>query len=279
MKTENKAFTLVELLVVIGVIAILAALLMSALSSAFGSARGTKCLSNLSQTMKVWMQCVNDSPVKGNMGQGGFELPKVQDENGVTWVEKLVPYADGETGIFKCPVQANESDNAYGFGMNPLAGASWWYPLGANAHFGGGFLLTPGEKRPRAISVIVKPSETVMICESGWVSDASVTKTAAEWEEDGSKGWKPYVAFNFYDNTSSKASSFAPVTYGYDWGNLAPKTGVDAMGWEQNVRPLARHGDKCHTGFVDCHAAATPIGELVDPQWGSAACLFDNQQE
>src|SRR5437879_5233357 len=61
MKRSKKAFTLVELLVAIAIIAILAALLLPALNRAKGAADSTVCKSNLRQIMLAINLYVQDS--------------------------------------------------------------------------------------------------------------------------------------------------------------------------------------------------------------------------
>ena len=57
----NRAFTLVEMLVVIAVILLLVALLLPALQRAEAMANRVKCLSNLKQLSHAWIQFAGDN--------------------------------------------------------------------------------------------------------------------------------------------------------------------------------------------------------------------------
>src|SRR4051794_18964131 len=75
-----RGFTLVELLIVIGIIALLVAILMPALSRARQQAIQTQCLSNLRQLGMVIQLYANENndrvPIgySGNQGWNGYEI-------------------------------------------------------------------------------------------------------------------------------------------------------------------------------------------------------------
>src|SRR5256714_1601423 len=77
------AFTLVELLVVIGIIALLIAILLPALQKARESANRSACLSNVRQIVTGFIMYTNDN--KGMLPFCALAPPSVRDEDWIWW--------------------------------------------------------------------------------------------------------------------------------------------------------------------------------------------------
>jgi prepilin-type N-terminal cleavage/methylation domain-containing protein/prepilin-type processing-associated H-X9-DG protein len=101
LRMKNRAFTLVELLVVVGIFSILTALLLPALSRTKEGGRSIACLNNLHQiglALQVYVQDnQNKLPVMYDKPLSGPPAP------GPSINVVLLSYVNGESNIFRCP--------------------------------------------------------------------------------------------------------------------------------------------------------------------------------
>jgi prepilin-type N-terminal cleavage/methylation domain-containing protein/prepilin-type processing-associated H-X9-DG protein len=99
-RPRGSGFTLVELLVVIGILAMLVSILLPVLSAAQGAARRTKCLSNL-RNMQVaqTLYCVDNRNylIQAGLGHGGAHQ---LDE--IAWFNTLNRYYQNKL-VARCP--------------------------------------------------------------------------------------------------------------------------------------------------------------------------------
>ncbi|MBE3124021.1 MAG: prepilin-type N-terminal cleavage/methylation domain-containing protein [Planctomycetes bacterium] len=90
-RSRASAFSLIELLVVVAIMAILVTMLVPVISGAYEAALLTKCRSNLA--------CVWKATGMWRADQNGAMFP-----TGTSWNGVLMPYLEQKAEVFKCPV-------------------------------------------------------------------------------------------------------------------------------------------------------------------------------
>ena len=135
---RNRAFTLIELLIVVAIIAILAAMLLPALARTRESGRTTQCLGNVRQITLALMLYVDDFKA---YPPSLFAVSSFGNQK--HWNEKLSPYLQNsawtnDASIWKCPSYKFPTREYDGTGNRDLLGSYGYnsampYSLGRGA--------------------------------------------------------------------------------------------------------------------------------------------------
>jgi prepilin-type N-terminal cleavage/methylation domain-containing protein/prepilin-type processing-associated H-X9-DG protein len=130
-RVVHRAFTIIELLVVVAVIAILAGMLLPALAKSRSKAQGIFCLNNSKQLVLAWTLYADDHRGRLPYNLGGDARSRgVAQRTNLNWVNNILtweldsdntnlttiteaslgPYANRVTSIYRCPADNVLSD-------------------------------------------------------------------------------------------------------------------------------------------------------------------------
>lgn len=155
MRKSNTAFTLVELLVVLGILGTLSGLLFPVFGAATAKARQTQCAAQLRQIGMSWMlyaEAHDEAACPSYYFSADFQIETAWDFRlvaGETPQPGLLS-TYGSAQIWKCPVYEGES---------------WGRPF---TGYGYNTTYVGGDISPAALSAISEPTETVLFADCGF---------------------------------------------------------------------------------------------------------------
>jgi prepilin-type processing-associated H-X9-DG protein len=147
---KKRAFTVVELLVAIGVVAALAALLLPTVGGAVENGRQSRCVSNQRQIYSAMLAEANDND--------GLVVPNLTGS--VTWVHVLTSYLDIKSSLLEPPGRRPPGVFACPTSRNVMTG-------GGKTDYPKNSAVSENVAKAIRLSAITKPSAVVFLADGG----------------------------------------------------------------------------------------------------------------
>jgi prepilin-type N-terminal cleavage/methylation domain-containing protein/prepilin-type processing-associated H-X9-DG protein len=247
-RRRASGFTLVELLVVIGIIALLISILLPALSKARQMANQTKCLSNVRQIVQAFVMYTNDN--HGWFPHGAIKTGPEHPDDWIWWQsDRIANIADGGIGkyldvsqtnyaVLQCP---SDSVNERPASVGAAFTYNFSYTLnnffrGVDQTSAAGFDNLQGVEQ---ITSVARPADKVLIIEE---DEHTI--------DDGYATIYPWPSNNTGTPQSTAVTNL--LASRHDVHNITQSDTVS------NSNPVPNGQCRGNVGFVDGHAAYVP---------------------
>jgi prepilin-type processing-associated H-X9-DG protein/prepilin-type N-terminal cleavage/methylation domain-containing protein len=259
LRPIERAFTLVELLVVIGIIALLISILLPSLSRARRTARATTSLSNLRQIGIGLMQYRIEN-------RGAYPVASWASVAGrprFRWADAIYPYMKN-TEVYMSPHLSEDERRRMNKpfhhtcdpNANPgiLPGSIFWGGYGYNWQYLGNGRTTGGAREYIAgQSAVRAASQTIAVADTDGSKNGGST-----WTSEGVYVIDPPLMSQDLGSRGSRKSSITPGpgNYGYTGGNDGDPA--------HRSTPAERNNGKVNVLFCDGHADAMKLAGMDD---------------
>jgi prepilin-type N-terminal cleavage/methylation domain-containing protein len=262
-----RAFTLVELVVVMTVIAILAAVLLPALASAKHHAKDVNCVSNIKQMTASGLMYMDET---------GQTIVQVETNDLDSWVGSLSPYGL-TSNIVLCPathIATQENPDADIIGSASLAWCNW--PTGTIAPVNGSYSMNgwlfSWDPNIASFSTWVPPPPTVAVNNPHFVfnkptsvqrpAQTPLFNDAVVWNE-----WPMESDHAASDLSQGQALNILGMPRCTIWRHGSKTATSYVRGWPLPYPFLLPNGAAINIGFDDGRAQMVKLNDLWSLYW------------
>lgn len=257
------AFTLIDLLVVIAVIAILDAIPFPVFAQARDKARQASCLSNIKQlglAVSMYTQDYDEMFPVHAYWEGNWNTSEGKAEY---WQGRVLPYIKS-LDVFRCP---SDSGTSAGTADGSDAGARVSYAFNSvvgtdqvQGEMRGIIMAVPswavGSVPGQSLSAVRRPAESIMLGEQ---HTGDVASHVTRWWWGESSNSTPVNSMIFQTMVDATFEAVPPL-----WGGMPGPNGARTettpdskkFGWGQNGAISAKHAGMSNFVFADGHAKA-----------------------